>query len=239
MMVLALCLFAAADLREQALAARLARDFPDPAASYLLIDARTRAAVASRWDLPGLPIPVGSLVKPFLAAADRGPAFHADCRTCWKPAGHGRITMPQALAESCNSYFLEVARRIDARDLERLGLPEPPADPGSRIGLGAGWKIAPEALIRAYAALEDPGVRAALRIAARSGTAQSVRAPALAKTGTAPCTAERRHAGDGFAAVLFPDPAPRYALLVRLHNAPGSQAAALAGRMIRAVLESR
>ena len=238
MIVLALFLFAA-DLREQALAARLVRDFPDPAASYLLLDARTRSPIASRWDLPAQPIPVGSLVKPFLTAAYRGPAFQVDCRTCWRPAGHGRITMPRALAESCNTYFLELARRIDGGDLERLGLPEPPTDPGSRIGLGSGWKIAPEALIRAYAAIEDPEVRAALRLAARSGTAQAVRAPALAKTGTAPCTAERRHAGDGFAAVLFPDPAPRYALLVRLHNAPGSQAAALAGRMIRVVLESR
>lgn len=239
MITLTLLLFASADLREQALAARLARDFPDPAASYILLDTRTRAAIASRWDRPAQPIPVGSLVKPFLAAAYRGPAFHADCRACWRPAGHGRIAMPQALAESCNTYFLELARRIDARDLQSLGLPEPPADPESRIGVGAGWKIAPDSLIRAFAALEQPEVRAALRLAARSGTAQAVRAPALAKTGTAPCTAERRHAGDGFAAVLFPDPAPRYALLVRLHNAPGSQAAALAGRMIRVALESR
>ena len=239
MILLALLACTAADLRDQGLAARLAREFPDPAASYILRDTRRDVEIASRWDMPSEPIPVGSLVKPFLAAAYRGPAFQVDCRSCWRPAGHGRIAMPEALAQSCNTYFLELAARIDPRDLARFGFPAPPADPESRIGLGAAWKIAPAALLRAYAGLNDPPIREALRLAARSGTARGIHARALAKTGTAPCTAERRHAGDGFTVVLFPDPAPRYALLVRLHNAPGSQAAALAGRMVRIVLESR
>lgn len=238
-MLLTLLALSAADLRGQGIAARLAREFAEPDVSYLLIEARSKAEIAARWNLPAAPIPAGSLVKPFLAAAYRGPAFEVECRACWRPSGHGRIGMPKALAESCNTYFLELASRLEPRDLAPFGFPAPPPDPESRIGLGAAWKVPPAALLRAYADLADPRVIEGLRQSARSGTARAIQARALAKTGTAPCTAERRHAGDGFAAVLFPDPAPRYALLVRLHNAPGSRAAALAGRVIRVVLESR
>jgi cell division protein FtsI/penicillin-binding protein 2 len=77
-------------------------------------------------------------------------------------------------------------------------------------------------------------------LSAQKGTAKAAGAelrhlPALAKTGTAPCTHPRKAPGDGFALVMAPADHPRTVLLVRLHGRPGSMAAGIAGRMIAAV----
>ncbi len=72
-----------------------------------------------------------------------------------------------------------------------------------------------------------------LRMAAESGTARAVGRGRMAKTGTASCVAEKRDAGDGFALVLDPADAPRRALLVRVHGAPGAEAAKSAARILR------
>ena len=77
-------------------------------------------------------------------------------------------------------------------------------------------------------------------MAARSGTAAAVSRElqgrgALAKTGTAPCIHRQKAPGDGLAMVMVPADHPRLALLVRVHGKPGSEAAAIAGRMIAAI----
>jgi len=76
-------------------------------------------------------------------------------------------------------------------------------------------------------------ILAGLRQAAKSGTASAIGRGALAKTGTAPCVAKRRHKGDGFTVVLEPADAPRIALFVRVHGVPGAEAAKSAANLLR------
>jgi cell division protein FtsI/penicillin-binding protein 2 len=220
------------DLYSQATSAMLDGAFPSPRIEYLLLDLRSRRTVAMRWSHTDAPIPVGSLLKPFVALAyaelhaDASPAglphesqfpvvfCHGKSDGCWHGAGHGSMTLEQALAESCNAYFLTLARNISAASthgVEALqhvsaayDLPAPPAPatPSSLIGLSPEWRIRPLALARAYALLatEKPSnaqvrvqILAGLKLAAeRGGTASRVGVPmggALAKTGTAPCVA--------------------------------------------------
>ncbi len=216
--------------------------------NYLTLDARTGAVVESHWQDAGTPVPVGSLVKPFLALA-YGRAFpQFECRGsangCWRAQGHGRLKFPDALAQSCNAYFLNLARMVDAEALRvtaaKFELPGPLVQTAeARIGLGDGWRIAPLALARAYVELAarrgEPFVDEILRgleRAARGGTAKAFGPGVLAKTGTAECVAVRKDAGDGFAIALDPAEAPRIALLVRVHNVPGAEAAKTAARML-------
>ncbi|MDP2996016.1 MAG: hypothetical protein Q8N47_00925, partial [Bryobacterales bacterium] len=88
----------------------------------------------------------------------------------------------------------------------------------------------------------EPGVDQVLdgmAASAAHGTARAVGGGALAKTGTAPCTHARRAPGDGFAMVLFPAKSPEFALLIRIHGAPGSEAARKAGELLRLFREPR
>jgi len=232
------------------------REVPHSDVSYLLVDARTRETVASRWPNAARPISLGSLVKPFvaLAALEAGvvPAkltCGGDAERCWLPKGHGTLTLDRAIAHSCNAAFLKLAARVPAADLERVCSRFALVFPGdnsadTRIGLGGNWKIAPTALAAAYLELLarklDPGVPLlleGLRGAAREGTARALNSSALAKTGTAPCASvDHRHAGDGFTVALFPPESPRYLLLVRVHGVPGAQSAKAAGRIAKLVL---
>lgn len=67
---------------------------------------------------------------------------------CWRPTGHGRLNMVQALAQSCDVYFYEMARRMGIDTLaamaRRLGLGDTVGLdlPGERPGLipTAAWK---------------------------------------------------------------------------------------------------
>jgi cell division protein FtsI/penicillin-binding protein 2 len=124
----------------------------------------------------------------------------------------------EALAQSCNSYFEQIALETS----EDAAL------------------TSPATIARAYCELArragEPGVDEVLRGLAASavrGTARAVGPGALAKTGTAPCTHARRAPGDGFAIVLYPASRPEFALLVRRHGAPGSEAARQAGEIVR------
>ncbi|MGH8629855.1 MAG: hypothetical protein ACREU7_03690, partial [Burkholderiales bacterium] len=65
--------------------------------------------------------------------------------------------------------------------------------------------------------------------------AHGLEVDALVKTGTASCSHLGRAPGDGYAVAIYPAQAPRFALLVSVHGAPGSHAAAVAGRMLRAL----
>src|SRR5260370_16239532 len=81
--------------------------------SFLALDADTGAVIASRWENPEKPVPLGSLVKPFTALAygERHQFIYPThvCRGtstgCWLPRGHGQVDLPSAIPHSSNSYF--------------------------------------------------------------------------------------------------------------------------------------
>jgi cell division protein FtsI/penicillin-binding protein 2 len=217
--------------------------------NYIVVDVRTRQVMKQDWPDADKPIPVGSLVKPFTALASNGsfPEFecHGTPDRCWLAKGHGVLQFREALANSCNAYFLKLAAGVDANSLavvaQKFGIPAPDDEtPDARIGLGTNWQIAPIALARAYCELTaraaEPRVSeilAGLKLAAECGTASAVHRGALAKTGTAPCVAQRKHKGDGFTIVLAPADAPRIAILVRVHGVPGAEAAKTARVILR------
>ncbi len=217
--------------------------------NYIVVDVRTRQILKQEWADADHPIPVGSLVKPFTALAVTGSFPELLCSgaidRCWLRTGHGRIGFRDALAHSCNAYFLQLARDVDAHSLEvvaaKFGIPPPDLDtPEARIGLGGDWRISPLALARAYCELSsrssEPRVAeilGGLKLAAESGTASAIGRGFLAKTGTAPCVAQRKHKGDGFVLVLDPAEAPRVAVLVRVHGVPGAEAAKSAAIILR------
>lgn len=236
-------------------AVAIERGFPDPAVSYVLLDARTGSMLASRFEDGA--VPAGSLAKPFTALA-YGLTHHAqypvfECKGthngCWRPKPHGKLNIRDAVAQSCNAYFLALAREIANDDLrpvvERFGITLPNADtPEARIGLGPAWPIDPLRLLQAYLSLQragsEPAVApliAGLAQSAASGTGSGAGKGRLAKTGTAPCTHRPRQPGDGFAIVIAPAVMPRYALLVRIDGKPGAAAAVVAGQMLQAIGE--
>lgn len=238
------CAAVCAAQRDETLAKLLERRLPDPELAWVLADARSGAILASRWDRMDDPVPVGSLVKPFAAIAwARTHDFHypvLTCRGCWLPRGHGAIGIRDAVANSCNSYFLGLASDTTAPALFGLILPAS-ASPSDRIGEGSAARFTPAAVIHAYAELftraGEPGVAPVLdgmREAARRGTARAL-GDALAKTGTAPCAHSARAPGDGFVVASWPAAEPRYLLLLRRHGAPGSNAAASAAEALRAL----
>jgi hypothetical protein len=252
-----------ATLFAQSAAEALNRVFPSRDISFLLLDARTGELLASRWDHPDMPIPLGSLVKPFVALAYgeqhdfKYPLHtcHGTTSGCWLPRGHGQLDLTSAIAYSCNSYFRMLTANLTAAEVfstaARFGL-DPPAREASGptlAGLGPRWQISPLHIARAYLELirrrAQPGVSQVLEgmaQSARHGTGAEVdRAlpypSALVKTGTAACTHAVRAPGDGFAVVLAPADQPHLLLLVRVHAVPGAQAAKTAGQMLRRIEE--
>jgi len=237
----------------------LERRFSASGASYILMDAHSGSILASNWPELDRPVPLGSLLKPFTAIAYGETHSYEypqyECRGaaggCWRPRGHGRIGITQAIAHSCNAYFRELASGLRAQDvsatLARFGLSplDPRAPPSALYGMGDAWRATPRQLLRAYLEIaqrhEQPGARQVvqgMRLASQSGTGEAVgralHADALVKTGTAACV-HGGATGDGYAVVLAPADSPQLALLVSLHEAPGSHAAAAAGKMLRAL----
>lgn len=216
---------------------------------YIAIDVNTRVVIAQHWADTATAIPVGSLVKPFMALAYDGafPEFVCTGKAsrCWLPKGHGREEFREALAQSCNAYFLNLARDVDANTLAvtaaKFGIPPPRGDRAEdRIGLGDAWRIPPIGLVNAYAELATrreelriAEILSGMELAARSGTAKAIGKGVLAKTGTAPCVTNRKHAGDGFAIAMAPAVAPRIALLVRVHGVTGGEAAKSVSSILR------
>jgi cell division protein FtsI/penicillin-binding protein 2 len=245
-------------LYEQSAAQTLNREFSSPGISFLLLDAQTGAVLASRWDHPEKPIPLGSLVKPFTALAYgeqhafRYPVHH--CRGtatgCWFPRGHGQVDLTSAIAHSCNSYFRALTATLATSDVSptatRFGLQPPPSDAPSfaLFGLSDRWTISPLNMAHAYLELlrrrDQPGVEqilAGMEQSAKQGTGADVdRAlpypDALVKTGTALCTHSVHVPGDGFSIAVFPANQPKILLMVRVHGVPGAQAAKMAGAML-------
>jgi hypothetical protein len=236
------------DLHTQAASAVLAREFSDPDLSYLLLDENGQV-IAQRWEHPERDVPVGSLVKPFIAVAygethKTFPEYRCTGKkTCWLSRGHGTLQIRDAIAFSCNSYFRQLRAGAGPGFAEAMKkYPVRLAGNGS----AAGW-AAPMSLAQAYLDLTHHGREAAvlpvlqgLALSAQKGTGKAAgdalpRTTAMAKTGTAPCTHAKKAPGDGFAIVMSPADHPRAVLLVRLHGRPGFMAAGVAGRMIAAV----
>ena len=251
-------------LFSQSAKATLERNFPSPDLSYLLLDGSDKV-LAERWaaspNLAQQDISPGSLVKPFLALAygeQHGGRFPTvRClgteSHCWLSRGHGNLGLEEAIAQSCNAYFLELAAGVDrkraAQSLARYGLAGPPitATAESLAGLGSAWNETPQALARAYLQLVNEQqmpiqsriVKGMLGSAER-GTARAIdsalgRNAALAKTGTAVCSHTPRGAADGFTVVLYPAAQPRLLLLVRVHGVTGAASAKVAGAMLRSL----
>ncbi|MBZ5533338.1 MAG: hypothetical protein LAO20_18060 [Acidobacteriia bacterium] len=238
----------AGDLHAQSAAAVFARQFTSPDLSYIALDENGQV-VAQRWPDADRMVPVGSLVKPFVAVAygrthASFPRFRCEGKkTCWLPRGHGNLGIAQAIAFSCNSYFRQLAANSApdsaASTLERFGV--------SPANDGLSGSAAPLALVHAYLELASLGeeravapILSGMTMSAQKGTGKAVsaelpRTAALAKTGTAPCTHAKKAPGDGFAVVMAPAGHPRFVLLVRVHGRPGAAAADVAGRMIAAV----
>lgn len=247
----------------QSAAQALNRDFPDANVSFLLLDAHTGQLLASRWERANVPIPLGSLTKPFAALAyGEQHDFHYPSHTCrgsetgcWRPGGHGDMDLTSAIAFSCNSYFRFLTSDLTAADVSPtagqfgLDLPDSSVYGGEFAGLGTRWRISPLRMAHAYVALlgerQRPAVRqilAGMEQSALQGTGAEVdRAlqpeTALVKTGTAACTHSRSAPGDGFAVALVPAEDPRLLLMVRVHGVPGSVAARTAGQMLRRIEE--
>jgi hypothetical protein len=231
-----------------------------PEASFLLIS-QEGTVLAARWPQADAPISPGSLFKPFAALAygaehsDRFPLLEClgAAGGCWRPAGHGPLHLSGAIANSCNAYFHSLVRELTARQVQMfaqsfgLAGPPPQAAGDELWGRSAAWKEPPLALLHAYQELAErrdlPGYREVIRgmrQSGQSGTGAKVRLETgglltLVKTGTAACAHQPHAPGDGFSVVLWPAEAPRYALLLRVHGVPGSQAAATAGHIVRLV----
>ena len=247
----------------QSAARILQREFSGNAISFLLFDVRSGILLASHWDDPETPIPMGSLVKPFTALAYaeehefRFPSHicRGKASGCWLPRGHGRMNIRSALAHSCNSYFRILTANMNGGQIapvaRRFGFdaPSPELSGSALIGLGDRWRIAPMRMAEAYLALRrgqgEPGIREILdgmEQSARIGTGAAVgralgHSSALVKTGTAACTHRKHAPGDGFVVALAPATEPELLLLVRVHGVPGSQAAATAGKMLSRIKE--
>jgi hypothetical protein len=129
----------------------LAEHYGSSGLSYILIDANTHRLIACRWDQIAEPVPVGSLMKPFLALAYGQkhnfpyPDYfcHGRADGCWLPRGHGKVNIRTAIAYSCNAYFLNLASSSKAEDVDlmarRYGLAigKAPLDTAEMIGLGS------------------------------------------------------------------------------------------------------
>lgn len=236
-----------AGLEGQTILRTLDAHFPG---AYLLVDIESKRVLGSSGLDPNVPIAIGSLVKPFTTIAYgeangfRYPDFTCTGKDCWLSKGHGHISIVDAIAHSCNAYFLSMADRMNPANvvetLIKLNLSPPLTNVDKRTlaGVGSAWKFAPHEIAAAYAEIArrwaQPGMRevvAGMRGAAKKGTAKQLGTFAMAKTGTAPCDHD---AGDGFVIAMFPADSLRYVLMVRLHNATGARAAAaLAPALLR------
>jgi len=235
------------DLHAQAVAATLARDFPDPDLNYILLDGKGQI-LASRWPELDKEIAIGSLIKPFLAVGYRRthngfPKYRCvGKKTCWLPRGHGVLEIREAIAVSCNSYFHQLIANAGpdfaAPTLKSFGLE---AEGQTQSGHASPAGLANAFFELAGSTRDDAvgPVLSGMAMSARTGTAKAVHIDlpdisALAKTGTGPCSHAKKAPGDGFAVVIVPADHPRVLALARVHGRPGAFAADVAARMIAA-----
>jgi stage II sporulation protein D len=164
---------------------------------------------------------------------------------CAHPASAAGLSPAEALAQSCNTFFVAIARQLTRAQWSAaavsLGLP-PATDAGSlrltAVGL-AGPRVEPRAWVRALerAALADPVLRDGLEMVAREGTAAALGARGLiglAKTGTAPSPGGGTV---GLVAALVPAESPATGVVVLAPGGAGRDAAEIAARLLAAMAE--
>jgi cell division protein FtsI/penicillin-binding protein 2 len=234
-------------LYAQSLQAALAR--LNPGVELLLYDAPRSLVLASTFADPALPIPVGSLLKPFLAFAYLSRAHHPELGTlchgrqdlCWKPGGHGVLNLPDALAQSCNAYFLALAAALSPDEITLPTRPPADATAADLIGLHPRWLLPPETLVAAYARLLPQTtwpILDGMRRSATEGTAQRIGnhpGGVLAKTGTATCIpmpTPCQASSDGLVFAAVPAQNPSLLLLVRRRATTGATTALTAGLIL-------
>jgi stage II sporulation protein D len=240
-------------------------------AAILVVDlpsGRTLSVVQP--DLIATRLAPGSVLKiaTLVAALESGvisPATKFTCRRRVKVDGRelvcahpdlGRPMSPaEALAHSCNDFFVTIAERLPREALSAttssLGLG--PVSPKASVPLAAvgleGIEASPEQLLRAFVRATDPisGARMrqetrevlldGLRGAARCGTAQAIGVrgiDALAKTGTAPMPGGGYH---GLALAVSPSARPSRAIAVLLPGGSGAEAASVAADTLAQLIE--
>jgi hypothetical protein len=237
---------------------------PGDSGGFVVYEARTLKplyAGSNRFDLPEQTA-AASVAKTFCAyAVLRNALLTADeVQLCdgdgYKPEGHGRVNVVEALALSCNTFFEKAGCRLTwdqfRESCRRLGgfdarLPEKPASLLERLDVYAhGSQIATgfEELARlaravAFSPPEDVAlavVRRGWREAVTSGTALAANvagAEVAGKTGTLPDPPWERK----FAA-FAPLSAPRWVVAVRSAGQEGASPAEMAGRVFRNLMAS-
>ncbi len=211
---------------------------------WLALDLQSRTEL-HHWAHSETPVSMGSLLKPFLSIAYRfthvaWPVSYCagSSSGCWFSKGHGKQNIVQALANSCNAYFLRLAAAVDRAALDTTclvyGLQRPRREltAANLIGLAEGWPQSPRDVARSFARLasnasdKDVGVvLTGMAHCAASGTARGAGFDCFAKTGTAPCSHLPRSEGDGFAIAIYPRDQPRRLVLVERHGTTGAVAA--------------
>jgi SpoIID/LytB domain protein len=240
-------------------------------AAILVMDlpsGRTLSAVQP--DLLTARIAPGSVLKvaTLVAALETGvisPATRFACRRRVKVDGRelvcvhpdlGRPMSPaEALAYSCNDFFVTIAARLPREALSAattsLGLG--PVSPRASVPLAAvgleGIEASPEQLLRGFVRATDPisGARMrpetravlleGLRGAARYGTARAIGdhgIDALAKTGTAPMPGGGYH---GLALAVSPSMRASRAIAVLIPGGSGAEAASVAADTLAQLIE--
>ena len=227
-----------------------------------------REARADMLDAPVLP---GSVIKAVtlvtaletgVIAAESG----AMCRkvvtvdgvrfVCAHPELKRPLSPAEALAHSCNDFFVSLAARLSREDVNRTRLEAglPPLAPSARLGPSLvgldGPRVSPRALIDVMARLvgvgTDPPVPMrestrrvlieGLRGAAEYGTASAFTAqqqPALAKTGTAPMPGGGVM---GLVVALAPPDKPTHGVVVVAPGGAGVDAAEIAAGLLSGAL---
>ena len=250
-------------------AAIVAAQAPPSGAAWLVrpLDSQgpRREARADILDTPVLP---GSIIKAvtLVAALESGVVNEHTthlCRrvvtvdghryACAHPVLKRALTPAEALAYSCNDFFLSLAPRLtrEAVNGVRRGAGLPPVSAStplaaSLVGL-EGPRVPPRALVDVLARLAGAGPLApvpmrdatrrvlldGLRGAAEYGTASALgerRIPALAKTGTAPMPGG---GAMGLVVALAPAAAPTRGVVVVAPGAAGLDAASIAADLLR------
>ena len=239
---------------------------PREAAAVVLDTASGRALVETHADVLDTPVLPGSVAKVFAlaAAAEAGvlPAGGHLCRrvatadgrryVCSHPDLKRALSPTEALAYSCNDFFVSLAARLPRATLNdirrRAGLDAiGEATPWASAVLGlAGPQTPPRALLRAVSRVAGVGpdqpialapatralVRDGMRGAAeyRLGQHAGRRRPgALAKTGTSPMPGGRSL---GLVVAFAPGEAPTRAVVVAAPGGAGIDAAELAGQLL-------
>lgn len=244
----------------QSASALLLRQFSDTNLSWLLLDRVGRVAAQHGFESDHAVAP-GSLLKPFVASAygeqhgSRYPNLRCNGARdhCWYPPGHGILGLEEALAQSCNAYFLGLARGLERYrallTFQQFGFKGAAlaVTAPDLIGLTTAWREIPVSICLAYQRLLNEHTRpyrdrivAGMAAAVAHGTARAAGQAfgtnaLLAKTGTASCSHHLHATADGFAVLMYPAEQPRILLLVRQHGVTGAETSTKAGSMLRAL----